>query len=135
MSEHEQKIPDLKEVPPDQIEDVVKLLEEMGMVNLKGESSYLFEVKIGLTKTKQVDVHILWDCDKKTHRDSAIVLDALTNGTLNKQILLALNYLPGSDGDKADAVHRLIRRWSRLQEQGEEQPFIDSFQPLVPEQR
>lgn len=135
MSEHEQKIPDLKEVPPDQIEDVVKLLEEMGMVNLKGESSYLFEVKIGLTKTKQVDVHILWDCDKKTHRDSAIVLDALTNGTLNKQILLALNYLPGSDGDKADAVHRLIRRWIRLQEQGEEQPFIDSFQPLVPEQR
>ena len=135
MSEHEQKIPDLKEVPPDQIEDVVKLLEEMGMVNLKGESSYLFEVKIGLTKTKQVDIHILWDCDKKTHRDSAIVLDALTNGTLNKQILLALNYLPGSDGDKADAVHRLIRRWIRLQEQGEEQPFIDSFQPLVPEQR
>lgn len=135
MSEHEQKIPDLKEVPPDQIEDVVKLLEEMGMVNLKGESPYLFEVKIGLTKTKQVDIHILWDCDKKTHRDSAIVLDALTNGTLNKQILLALNYLPGSDGDKADAVHRLIRRWVRLQEQGEEQPFVDSFQPLVPEQR
>lgn len=134
MSEHEQKIPDLKEVPPDQIEDVVKLLEEMG-VNIKGESSYLFEVKIGLTKTKQVDIHILWDCDKKTHRDSAIVLDALTNGTLNKQILLALNYLPGSDGDKADAVHRLIRRWIRLQEQGEEQPFIDSFQPLIPEQR
>lgn len=136
MSESENKlIPDIKEVPPDQVEEVVKLLEEMGMTNLRGVPNYIFEIRFAITKNRQIEVNIEWDFDKKVYREAAILLDAITNGTLNKQILMTLTYLAGGEGDKIEIANKLLRRWTKLQEDGEEQPYIDSFQPLMPEQR
>jgi len=136
MSESENKfIPELKDVPPEQVEEVVKILQEMGLAGSKDDSNYIFEIRVGLTKSRQIDVHVLWDFDKKTYRESAILLDAITNGTLNKQILMTLTYLAGADSSKIEVANKIIRRWAKLQEDGEELPFIDSFQPLMPEQR
>lgn len=131
MSESEQEIPKLSEVPPDQIVDVLKLLQEAGLYS-EGKSVHPFELRIKLTENREVDVHVIWDCDVHNVKDVATILEAATSGTLNKQILMALNYLAGNDSGKSRAIKQLVRKWNRAKDSHENRSFIDSFQPLLP---
>lgn len=130
MSESEKEIPKIQDVPPDQVEEVVKMLEEMGLI--RGENCP-FELRIRLTESREVDVNVIWSCEDKQLKDIAIVLDALTTGYLNKQILMAIAQLAGTDKVKLKTANTLIGRWNRIRESNENRPYIDSFQPLPQE--
>lgn len=134
-SEKEKEIPNIHEVLPEDMGDVINLLKDMGLVNLDGNTKvqFPFELRIKLTDTREVDVHVIWGGNKKYIKDIALILQALTDGSLNKEILLALTSLAGNDQNKMDAVSRLAKRWTKLRYDGEERPYIDSFQPLMQE--
>lgn len=128
----ESDIPKLSEVPPDQIVDVLKLLQEAGLYQ-EDKVTHPFELRIKLTDNREVDVHVIWDCDTHNVKDVATILEAATSGTLNKQILMALNFL-ANDPTKMRAVKQLVRKWNRAKDNHENRSYIDSFQPLMPQQ-
>lgn len=132
MSEPE--IPKITEVKPEDFPEILEQLKSLGAFT-ESDSYYPFELSIKLTDDRQVDISVKWDGDQGNSRDIATILDSLTNGYLDQQIVLALKLISQKDKNILDGVKRLLRKWMRLRDEREDSPFVDSFQPLMPQQR
>lgn len=126
--------PPINEATPEEIAEIVnQIRSELGLSAV--DEHFPFQLNVRLTTSREVDISVLWDFDSSNAKDIAIILHSLTQGGLIKQIIMALNLLASKDPAKMSEVTKILRRWSKIREEGDDRPYIDSFQPLMPEHR
>jgi len=115
-------------------ENIIPLTEEEVLKIIKEATAAIipvnpFQILIALTKDNNVDISIQWDFSQHTIKNVATVLKMLTDGSFNKDIVVALASMGRDDNQKMEGIARIIKRWNRLND-NDNKPYIDSFQPL-----
>lgn len=126
--------PPLNEATPEEIAEIVNQIKSELGLDIADEH-FPFQLTVRLTESREVDISILWDFDSSNAKDIAIILHTLTQGGLTKQIIMALNLLAAKDPSKLADVTMILKKWSRIRDEGDNRPYIDPFQPLMPERR